>query len=62
MKITSKDLHTWIMESTTIGYRGGLYRAFYNGRKYFIKEIAGDKLINFYKKSRGVYGLETNRQ
>jgi hypothetical protein len=61
MKITTKDLHEWIMQDVPIKYHGKIYKAFYNGRKYFISDRHTGETIELYKKERGIYGLETNR-
>lgn len=60
MKITKKDLNEWVMQGTGITHRGSLYRAWYNGRNYFLRNAHGE-VINIYKKSPRVYGLESNR-
>lgn len=49
------------MNSTPIRYRGDLYRAWYNGHRYYLKEVGGNSTIDLYKKGRGVWGLETNK-
>jgi len=61
MKITSKDLHEWIMQDVPIKYHGKIYKAFYNGKEYFLFDKHTQEKISIYKKSRGVYGLETNK-
>ena len=61
MQIKRKNLLEWIGEGTPIRYRGVIYRAYYNGLRYFLKEVEGENVIRFYKKGRGVYGLETNK-
>lgn len=61
MTIKKKDLWDWINNKTIIRYRGEIYRAEYNGLRYLIRPILGGDCIDFYKKSRGVYGLVTNK-
>jgi hypothetical protein len=62
MKIKTKDLHDWIMNSTPIRYRDDIYKLHYNGSKYFLFDHIAQKSIDLYKISRGVWGLETNRK
>ncbi len=61
MKITYKELWIWIKNATPIRYRGEMYRADYNGLYYMLRPLVGNEIIRLYKKSRGVYGLETNK-
>ena len=62
MKIKRKNLLTWVNEKTPIRYRGNMYRAQYNGLRYFLKEVPVGGSIDFYHIGRGIYGLETNRK
>jgi len=62
MRIKHKDLWQWIENKTPVHYRNEMYRADYNGRYYLLRSIIGNEIIPLYKKSRGVYGLETNKQ
>jgi hypothetical protein len=61
MKIKSKDLHEWIMQDVPIKYHGKVYKAFNNGKEYFLFDRNTNEKIGIYKKARGIYGLETNR-
>jgi hypothetical protein len=61
MKIKRKDLLEWVSKKETIRYRGELYRAQYNGLRYFLSPLVGTESIDFYHKGRGVYGLQTNK-
>jgi len=62
MEIKHKDLWQWIHEKTPVRYRGEVYHADYNGRYYLLRPILAGDCIPFYRKGRGVYGLETNRK
>jgi hypothetical protein len=62
MKITRKDLLTWVREKTPVRYRGDIYHANYNGLRYFLRPITGGDCIDFYKIGRGIYGLVTNKK
>jgi len=59
MKITTKDLHEWSCNGTAIRYRGGVYHLMHNGRTWLLR--SGETIIPIYHKSRGIYGLETNK-
>lgn len=60
MVIKRKDLLAWVGAKETIRYRGEMYKAQYNGLRYFLSPILGGESIDFYHKGRGVYGLKTN--
>ena len=62
MKIHKKDLLQWVAEKTPVRYRGEIYRAQYNGIRYFLTPIAGGVSIDFYNKGHGVMGLESNKR
>ena len=61
MKITKKDLQEWVMQNTPIKYRGNIYKAFYNGREYFLFDANTDTKISLYSKGKGIFGLTTNK-
>ena len=61
MKITKKDLHEWVMNSTPIRYDGVIYKCHYNGMRYFLWSKDTQNTIDIYQKGRGVYGLVTNK-
>ncbi len=60
MQIKKKDLFEWLTTEKTIRYRGELYKARYNGLRYYLQPITGGESIDFYKKGRGVFGLVSN--
>ena len=62
MTIKRKDLLAWVSAKETIRYRGEMYRAQYNGLRYFLAPILDGESIDFYHKGRGVYGLITNKK
>jgi len=62
MKIKRKDLLKWIEEGSTIRVNRKLYKTYYNGRYYFLKEVMGEDTIKFYDKGRGVFGLEISEK
>lgn len=61
MKIKKRDIFNWIDNKTPVRYHGKIYHTWYNGRNFFLKEILGDSVVNFYRKDRLHYGLETNK-
>lgn len=61
MHITLKDLHEWGIKNVPIKYQGNIYKLFYNGKNYQLFDSTTNKTINIYKKSKGIYGLETNK-
>ena len=64
MKITHKDIWSWIENKTPVRYRGEIYRADYNGIYYMLRPTLlseATKIIKLYKTSRTTYGLETNK-
>ena len=62
MKITTKDLREWSQKDLSIRYHGEMYRLEHNGRQWQLRErLNSQNIIGIYHKSRGVYGLETNK-
>lgn len=61
MKIKRKDLLEWVRAKTPVRYRGEIYRANYNGLRYYLSPLIDGDTIPFYHKGRGVFGLETNK-
>lgn len=62
MKITTKELREWSENNTPIRYHGEMYKLSHNGRQWQLRGVEDMyKVIGIYHKSRGIYGLETNK-